>query len=447
MPQTQEEFYFSLPYRQMDLCLYGRNHGVPAAEVAAAIGLTAEQVERVYRDIDQKRRDDRLPAREAAAGRTGARGATADVRHRGDRRRCATGLEPPAVEQLAAMVGALRHRGPDEFGVYRDARAGLATRACRSSISPPASSRSRTRTARSGSSSTARSSTTSSCARSSRALGHRFRTRSDTEVIVHAYEAWGEDAFERFNGQWAVALWDARERDARAGARPARRHARSTLRARRPALLRQRGQGDLRGVARHSTGVRSGRPRPGVHLLDDRPAAGDLPGRVGAGAGPRAHLRARDRPRARVLGAALPDRRRGRVPGHASRTRPTRCGPALEKATSLRMLRADVPVGSYLSGGLDSSLVAALGLRAKGDRFSTFSLRFEDAEYDETRYQRLMAERLGSDHHEVVVSRRDIAEVVPGRHRAHRAARSCARRRRRCSCCRSWSATRASRWC
>jgi len=56
MPQTQEEFYFALPYDRMDLCLYGRNHGVPAAEVAVALGLTAEQVERVYRDIDQKRR-------------------------------------------------------------------------------------------------------------------------------------------------------------------------------------------------------------------------------------------------------------------------------------------------------------------------------------------------------------------------------------------------------
>jgi asparagine synthase (glutamine-hydrolysing) len=85
----------------------------------------------------------------------------------------------------------------------------------------------------------------------------------------------------------------------------------------------------------------------------------------------------------------------------------------LEKATSLRMLRADVPVGSYLSGGLDSSLVAAFGLRAKGDRFSTFSLRFEDEEYDETTYQRLMAKQLGSEHHEVLVSRRDIAEVFP----------------------------------
>jgi NAD+ synthase len=59
LPQSQEEFYFALPYEQMDLCLYGRNHGVPAADVAAAIGLTAGQVERVYRDIDQKRRTTR----------------------------------------------------------------------------------------------------------------------------------------------------------------------------------------------------------------------------------------------------------------------------------------------------------------------------------------------------------------------------------------------------
>jgi NAD+ synthase len=56
LEQTQEEFYFALPYDKMDLCLYGKNHGVPAAEVAPALGLTAEQVERVYRDIEAKRR-------------------------------------------------------------------------------------------------------------------------------------------------------------------------------------------------------------------------------------------------------------------------------------------------------------------------------------------------------------------------------------------------------
>lgn len=59
MEQTQEEFYFSLPYDKMDLCLYGHNHRVPASRVAEAIGLRAEQVERVYRDIEAKRRTTR----------------------------------------------------------------------------------------------------------------------------------------------------------------------------------------------------------------------------------------------------------------------------------------------------------------------------------------------------------------------------------------------------
>jgi asparagine synthase (glutamine-hydrolysing) len=86
---------------------------------------------------------------------------------------------------------------------------------------------------------------------------------------------------------------------------------------------------------------------------------------------------------------------------------------ALEAATALRIVQADVPVGCYLSGGLDSSLVATLGRRFAGERFQTFSLRFADAEYDETDFQRLVAARTGSEHHEVIVRRSDIAEVFP----------------------------------
>ncbi len=56
MPQSQEEFYFSVPYDKMDLCLYGKNHGMPPSEVAEAAELTADQVERVYRDIEGKRK-------------------------------------------------------------------------------------------------------------------------------------------------------------------------------------------------------------------------------------------------------------------------------------------------------------------------------------------------------------------------------------------------------
>lgn len=81
MAQTQEEFYFALPYQAMDLCLYGHNHGVPAAEVGAAIGLAKAQVERVYRDIEAKRRSTRHlhegplfvePVTEIAAGKADA---------------------------------------------------------------------------------------------------------------------------------------------------------------------------------------------------------------------------------------------------------------------------------------------------------------------------------------------------------------------------------------
>jgi NAD+ synthase len=56
LPQTQEEFFFALPYDRMDLCLWARDHGVPSPEVAAALGLEPAQVERVFRDIDAKRR-------------------------------------------------------------------------------------------------------------------------------------------------------------------------------------------------------------------------------------------------------------------------------------------------------------------------------------------------------------------------------------------------------
>jgi NAD+ synthase len=55
MPQSQEEFYFALPYDKMDLCLYGKNNGIPAAALAPALQLSAQQVERVYRDIETKR--------------------------------------------------------------------------------------------------------------------------------------------------------------------------------------------------------------------------------------------------------------------------------------------------------------------------------------------------------------------------------------------------------
>ncbi|WP_428268624.1 asparagine synthase (glutamine-hydrolyzing) [Haliangium sp.] len=323
--------------------------------------------------------------------------------------------ERPALER---MLGALRHRGPDEFGLYRDRRAGLAH--ARLSIidltggqQPLCNEDESLWIVFNG-----EIFNYIELRAELEALGHRFRTRSDTEVIVHAWEAWGEGAFARMNGQWALALWDARAqrlvlaRD-RLGIRPLYYSAHAgrlsfasevkALFAADPDLPRAF---DPVGLDQTFTFWSVVPPRSvfaGVSELE--------PG----------HLRVYE------LGAREPDLhvtdRAYWQPGYPETpserfrgdldqaTQAVRA--ALEQATALRMLRADVPVGSYLSGGLDSSLVAAMGLAAKGERFHTFSIRFEDAEYDETGFQRLMADRLGTDHHEFVMTRADIARVFP----------------------------------
>jgi len=324
----------------------------------------------------------------------------------------ADGLTPPTIGQISRMIAAQRHRGPEEFGAYRDARAALGH--ARLSIIDLST----------GQQPLSNEDGTLWIVFNGEifnyvelreellTLGHRFRTHSDTEVIVHAYESWGLSAFERFNGQWAVALWDTRTR-------------RLTL-ARDPLGVRPL------HICHHGGRVYFASEVKGIFAGDaDIPRAFDPiglaqtftfwtivpPHGVFAGVTELEPGHARIYDGDRVTDACTwqpryPVGEDGQFRGtQAEAAEATRA--ALEEATRLRMLRADVPVGSYLSGGLDSSLVAALGLRAKGDHFQTFSLRFEDAEYDETSYQRLMASRLGSEHHEVVVSRQDIARVFP----------------------------------
>lgn len=317
-------------------------------------------------------------------------------------------------EALVRMASALYHRGPDEFGVYRDDRAGLAH--SRLSIidlstgqQPMSDEDGSTWIVFNGEIFNYVELRAELVAR-----GHRFRTQSDTEVIIHAYRAWGDAAFERMNGQWAVALWDSvaqrlvLSRD-RVGICPLHlcEHAGHLYfasevkaifaanadipRALDPIGIAQTftfwtiapPQGVFRGISELEPGhvriYENGTVRDRAYWTPGYPISGDSRGRF-----------------------------KGSLEDAVREVRN-----ALENATSLRMLRADVPVGSYLSGGLDSSLVAALGRRFAGDRFQTFSLRFEDAEYDETGYQRLMVNVLGSEHHEVVVSRSDIANVFP----------------------------------
>ena len=322
------------------------------------------------------------------------------------------GLPPPAIGDLQAMVGALRHRGPDEFGLYRDIRAGLGH--ARLSIIDLAT----------GQQPLSNEDGTLWIVFNGEifnyvelraelvALGHRFRTQSDTEVIVHAWEAWGDRAFERFNGQFAIALWDSRietlvlARD-RLGVRPiylcehgGRLWFASEVKAifaGDPSIPRALDPVGLSETFTFWTVVPPQSVFQGVTELE--------PGHVRTVSARGTTDRAFWTPR---YPAASGEGYRGSIDEAVERVRG-----ALEDAVRLRMLRADVPVGSYLSGGLDSSLVAALGRRVKGEKFCTYSMRFEDAEYDETSYQRSVAALIESDHREIVVRRQDIAAAFP----------------------------------
>ena len=322
------------------------------------------------------------------------------------------GLAPPSRETLAVMAGALSHRGPDEFGLYRDNHAGLSH--ARLSIIDLAAGQQPLTNERQTLwiSFNGEIFNYLELREELAARGHAFRTRSDTEVIVHAYEEWGEDAFRRMNGQWAVALWDAERQSlvlARdpLGVRPlyvaehdGRLYFASEVKAifaADPSVPRRL---DSIGLDQVFTLWSTVSPRTvfeGVEQVE--------PGAVRV-------YQPRQERRTRSWEPAYPvDPQfefKGSIDDAAHEVRA-----AVEEATRLRMLRADVPVGSYLSGGLDSSLIAALGLRAKGSKFHTFSLGFDDAEYDESPFQQLMADRLGSEHRDLRVSRGDIARVFP----------------------------------
>lgn len=320
--------------------------------------------------------------------------------------------EAPSDSALRGMLGALRHRGPDGFGTYRDTTAGLAH--ARLAIIDLAT----------GQQPLANEDGTLwivfngeifnyvELKRELLAAGHRFRTASDTEVIVHAFEEWGDRCVERFNGQFAFALWDSRAkrlflaRD-RVGILPLyyavageRLHFASEVKAifTDSSVDRSLDPAGIDQVFTFWTTVapvtpfRSVRELPPAHTLLIDLSAGDTPHLV---------------PRAYWVPSYAPVRVRS-IAEAAEGLREK-----LEQATRLRMLRADVPVGSYLSGGIDSSVIAALGRRAKEGVFRTFSLRFADAEFDETSFQRLMARRLDSEHTEVVCERRDIGRIFP----------------------------------
>jgi asparagine synthase (glutamine-hydrolysing) len=243
-------------------------------------------------------------------------------------------------------------------------------------------------------------------------LGHTFRTRCDTEVVLQAYERWGTAAFERFDGQWAVALWDSRERRLvlsrdPLGIRPlylcehrGRLYLASEVKAlfaAEPSLPREL---DPRGLDETFTFWTAVAPQTVFRGISELEPGHTRVYTVGGPVRDTCHWRPRFPPEVAPFQGSLDEAAEA-------------VGLALRNAVRFQVTRADVPVGSYLSGGLDSSLVAALGRQMVSGPFFTFSLRFADTEYDETEYQRLMAQRIGSEHRELLVSRADIAQAFP----------------------------------
>jgi asparagine synthase (glutamine-hydrolysing) len=240
------------------------------------------------------------------------------------------------------------------------------------------------------------------------ARGHQYRTRSDTETIVHAYEAWGDECVTRFRGMFAFALWDCRQqrlllaRD-RLGVKPLCWTIVGT---------RLLFGSEIKAILA-SGAVQARLREPAVpELLSMRSLAGDetlfagirtlMPGHQLSFAGGRATIRrywSIPRPSERkTAGNAADDVRQFRA--------------LLEESVRLRLM-SDVPLGVFLSGGLDSSAIAALMAPMMGRPLETFSVAFADRAYNELAYSREVARSLGANTHEVVIDDRDFFAALP----------------------------------
>jgi len=240
------------------------------------------------------------------------------------------------------------------------------------------------------------------------AKGHRYRTRSDTETIVHLYEEYGRDCVKHLRGMFAFAIWDRRKRVLfvardRMGIKPfyyrwdgksflfgseiktILAHPEVPAEFNRGALAEYLAFGYLTGPETMFAGIQ--KLMPG-HTLE---------------------LREGDEPRIERywdLTTAV-DRE---TQSHEYYVKTYR--ELLEKAVGSHLM-SDVPLGVFLSGGLDSSAVAALASKIRGDRIQTFAVGYGEEEFSELRYARQVATHIRSDHHEVRLSREEFFGSLP----------------------------------
>lgn len=320
--------------------------------------------------------------------------------------------EPVCREAVQHMVTTLRHRGPDESGIYlfHDAAGSIGLGHARLSIidlaggQQPLSNEDGTLwISFNGEIFNYRE------LRQTLESDHQFATDSDTEVIVHLYETHGADCLHYLNGQFAFAIWDERNhslfmaRD-RVGIRPlfyTITHNQLIFASEMKAILAvlpQSPQLDLTTLDQIFTTWSPLPPRTifqGIQTL------------------PPGHFMWVQNGQIAIEPYWQPEFPMEPVNNRLSLVETAvQLRHLLTEATRLR-LRADVPVGAYLSGGLDSSTIAALLYHDIGQRLETFSIAFTDAAFDESSFQRQMAAHLGTDHHVITCSHADVGRAFP----------------------------------
>ena len=240
-------------------------------------------------------------------------------------------------------------------------------------------------------------------------LGHCFRTKTDTEVIVHSYEQWGTACLKRLRGMFAFGLWDQRQQRLLL--------ARDRV-GKKPLFYGQFGNrflfaSELQGLLADPQVLRE----PNYEAIDAYLTYGYIPAPATAFRRifklPPAHWLTLDwnngRPAMQVEQYWALDY----LPklNFSEEEASEILREKLTEAVRLRMV-SDVPLGAFLSGGIDSSIVVGLMAQLSGTRVKTFSIGFEDAAYDETRHARRIAEKWNTEHHEFIINPNAI-EILP----------------------------------